>query len=290
MADICTQGVDTGFVGLGFAKVAFLGLVQGITELLPISSTAHMRIVPAVLGWQDPGSAFSAAMQLAALAAVVSYFWGDVRDILFGSLNALTRRDFADRHFRLASWIVLATIPIVIAGVTLSGVLNACNSPLRSLSVIGWSCIVMAILLALAEIFARHKRTIAEASLADALLVGVAQIGALIPGVSRSGSTLTAALGLGFKRAEAARFSFLLGLPAIALAGLKELWELHKIHLDSHGWSVLATGLVVASISAFFAIWGLMRVLERFSAWPFVIYRGLLGVVLLLGVAMGWLA
>ena len=127
MADICTQGVDTGFVGLGFAKVAFLGLVQGITELLPISSTAHMRIVPAVLGWQDPGSAFSAAMQLAALAAVISYFWGDVRDLLFGSLDALTRRDFSDRHFRLASWIVLATIPIVIAGVALSGVLNACN-------------------------------------------------------------------------------------------------------------------------------------------------------------------
>ncbi|WP_095085603.1 undecaprenyl-diphosphate phosphatase [Mesorhizobium sophorae] len=290
MADICTQGVDTGFVGLGFAKVAFLGLVQGITELLPISSTAHMRIVPAVLGWQDPGSAFSAAMQLAALAAVVSYFWSDVRDILFGSLDALTRRDFGDRRFRLALWIVLATIPIVIAGVALSGVLNACNSPLRSLTVIGWACIVMAILLALAEIFASHRRTVGEASLTDALLVGVAQIGALIPGVSRSGSTLTAALGLGFKRAEAARFSFLLGLPAIALAGLKELWELHKVHLDAHGWSVLIVGLVVASVSAFFAIWGLMRVLERFSAWPFVVYRGLLGVVLLLCVAMGWLA
>lgn len=290
MADICTQGVDTGFVGLGFAKVAFLGLVQGITELLPISSTAHMRIVPAVLGWQDPGSAFSAAMQLAALAAVVSYFWSDVRDILFGSLEALTRRYFADRHFRLALWIVLATIPIVIAGVALSGMLNACNSPLRSLTVIGWACIAMAVLLALAEIFASHRRTVGEASLTDALLVGVAQIGALIPGVSRSGSTLTAALGLGFKRAEAARFSFLLGLPAIALAGLKELWELHKVHLDAHGWSVLIVGLVVASVSAFFAIWGLMRVLERFSAWPFVIYRGLLGVVLLLCVAMGWLA
>ncbi|RWC60532.1 undecaprenyl-diphosphate phosphatase [Mesorhizobium sp.] len=289
MADICTQGLDTGFVGLGFAKVAFLGVVQGITELLPISSTAHMRIVPAVLGWQDPGSAFSAAMQLAALAAVVSYFWSDVRDILFGSLEALARRDFADRHFKQALWIVLATIPIVIAGVALSGVLNACNSPLRSLTVIGWACIAMAILLALAEIFARHRRSMGEASLTDALLVGVAQIGALIPGVSRSGSTLTAALGLGFKRAEAARFSFLLGLPAIALAGLKELWELHKVHLDAHGWSVLAVGLAVASISAFFAIWGLMRVLERFSAWPFVIYRGLLGVVLLLGVAMGWL-
>ena len=289
MADVCTQGVDTGFVGLGYAKVAFLGVVQGITELLPISSTAHMRIVPAVLGWQDPGSAFSAAMQLAALAAVVSYFWADVRGVVFGSLAALAQRDFANRYFRLAVGIVLATVPIVIAGLALSSTLNACGSPLRGLAVIGWACIAMAILLALSEIYASHRLTLNQVSILDALLVGVAQVGALIPGVSRSGSTLTAALGLGYTRPEAARLSFLLGIPAIALAGLKELWELHKVHLDAHGWSILAVGLVVASISAFFAIWGLMRILERFSAWPFVIYRGLLGVVLLIGVATGWL-
>jgi undecaprenyl-diphosphatase len=168
-------------------------------------------------------------------------------------------------------------------------VLNTCNSPLRSLSVIGWACIVMAALLALAEIAARHARKTEDASLMDALLVGIAQVGALIPGVSRSGSTLTAALGLGFKREEAARFSFLLGLPAIALAGLKELWELHKAHLDGQGWSVLGVGLLVASISAFVAIWTLMRVLERYSAWPFVIYRAVLGVILLAGLALGWL-
>ncbi|PBB94344.1 undecaprenyl-diphosphatase [Mesorhizobium sp. WSM3864] len=290
MTDVCRQGLDTGFVSLGYAKVAFLGIVQGITELLPISSTAHMRVVPAVLGWQDPGSAFSAAMQLAALAAVISYFWSDVREVAVGSLAALTRRDYANRYFRLAIGIVLATVPIVIAGLALSSVLNACNSPLRGLAVIGWACIAMAVLLALSEIYARHRLTLDKVSVLDALLVGVAQVGALIPGVSRSGSTLTAALGLGYARPEAARLSFLLGLPAIALAGLKELWELHKIHLGAYGWSVLAVGLVVASISAFFAIWGLMRVLERFSAWPFVIYRGLLGVVLLIGVAVGWLS
>ncbi|MDG4881334.1 undecaprenyl-diphosphate phosphatase [Mesorhizobium sp. WSM4884] len=290
MTDVCTQGLDTGFVGLGYAKVAFLGIVQGITELLPISSTAHMRVVPAVLGWQDPGSAFSAAMQLAALAAVISYFWSDVREVAVGSLAALARRDYANRYFRLAIGIVLATVPIVIVGLALSGVLNACNSPLRGLAVIGWSCIVMAVLLALSEIYASHRLTLDKVSVLDALLVGVAQVGALIPGVSRSGSTLTAALGLGYARPEAARLSFLLGLPAIALAGLKELWELHKIHLGAYGWSVLAVGLVVASISAFFAIWGLMRVLERFSAWPFVVYRGLLGVVLLISVAAGWVS
>jgi len=290
MADVCTQGVDTGFVTLGYGKVAVLGVVQGITELLPISSTAHMRVVPALLGWQDPGSAFSAAMQLAALAAVVSYFWKDVTHLLSSSLYAVTNRRFDNQDFRLSVGIVLATIPIVIAGWALAGVLNTCHSPLRSLSVIGWACIVMAILLALAELYARHQRTVANASLADAIMVGIAQAGALIPGVSRSGSTLTAALALGFKRDEAARFSFLVGLPAIALAGFKELWELHKAQLDAHGWSVLAVGLVIASVSAFFAIWGLMRVLERFSAWPFVIYRGLLGVILLIGVSTGWLS
>lgn len=287
MSGACSGGIDTGFVALGHAKVAALGVVQGITELLPISSTAHMRVVPALLGWRDPGSAFSAAMQLAALAAVISYFWGDIRRLAGESLTAARVRDFEDSSLRMVVWIALATVPIVLAGVALSGLLNQCNSPLRSLSVIGWACIGMAVLLALAELAAKHRRTLRDAGFLDAMLVGIAQVGALIPGVSRSGSSLTAALGLGFKREEAARFSFLLGLPAIALAGLKEIWELHKAHLDAHGWSVLAVGLAVASISAFAAIWGLMRILERFSAWPFVFYRGLLGVGLLTAVAMG---
>lgn len=288
MTGACTQGVDTGFVALGYGKVALLGIIQGVTELLPISSTAHMRIVPALFGWQDPGSAFSAAMQLAALAAVVSYFWGDVSQLATNSLRAIANRDFRDQYFRFSLWILLATIPIGIAGLSLSGTLNACGSPLRALEVIGWACIVMAILLALAEIFARHRRTLENTSVIDAMIVGIAQIGALIPGVSRSGSTLTAALALGLKREEAARFSFLLGLPAIALAGFKEFWELHKVQLSVDGWSILLVGLVVASISAFFAIWGLMRILERFSAWPFVIYRGVLGVALIWAVALGY--
>ena len=290
MADACTEGVDTGFVALGYFKVAILGVVQGISELMPISSTAHMRLVPAVLGWQDPGSAFSAAMQMAALAAVISYFWADLRWLATDSLSAARHGRFRDKSFQFVMWIVVATIPIGIAGLALSKVLNKCGSPLRQVSVIGWACLVMALLLAAAEIWARHRRTLKDATLLDALLIGLAQVGALIPGVSRSGSTLTAGLMLGFERAEAARLSFLLGLPAIALAGLKELYELHKVHLGAYGWSVLFVGIVVASISAFFAIWGLMRILENFSSWPFVIYRFLLGVVILIGVYVGWLA
>jgi undecaprenyl-diphosphatase len=276
MATACTNGIDTGFVALGYAKVAVLGVVQGITELMPISSTAHMRIVPALLGWQDPGSAFSAAMQLAALAAVIGYFWRDMQDIVFGSLSALGRRDFSDHSLRFAFGIVIGT-------------LNTCGSPLRGLWVVGVACIVMAVLLGLAELAARHQRSFDRVNLLDCLFVGIAQVGALIPGVSRSGSTLTAALFLGFKRQEAARLSFLLGLPAIALAGFKELEELRHAGLDIHGWAVLGVGLLVASLSAFVAIWGLLRVLERFSAWPFAVYRALIGAVLLAGVATGWL-
>jgi undecaprenyl-diphosphatase len=289
MASACTSGIDTGFVALGYAKVAVLGVVQGITELMPISSTAHMRIVPALFGWQDPGSAFSAAMQLAALAAVIVYFLPDVRDIVFGSLSALARHDFSDQALRLALGIVIGTIPIGLAGLALAKTLNTCGSPLRALWVVGVACIVMAVLLGLAELAARHQRSFDRVGLLDCLWVGIAQVGALIPGVSRSGSTLTAALFLGFRREEAARLSFLLGLPAIALAGFKELHELRHAGLDIHGWAVLAVGLVVASISAFVAIWGLLRILERFSAWPFAIYRALIGFVLLAGVATGWL-
>jgi undecaprenyl-diphosphatase len=289
-AEICTQGLDVGFVELGYAKVAVLGVVQGITELLPISSTAHMRIVPALLGWRDPGSAFSAAMQLAALAAVVSYFWSDVRTVTIGSLAAVARFDFRDWNFRFALGIVLGTVPIVFFGILLSPVLNACNSPLRGLVVIGLASLVMAGLLALAERYTSHMRTMDHVTLKDALIVGLAQAGALIPGVSRSGSTLTAALFLNLNREEAARYSFLLGVPAIALAGIKELYELQKASLDLHGWSILIVGLIVASISAFVAIWGLLRILENFSTWPFVIYRAFIGIVLLVGVAVGWLA
>lgn len=290
MANACSEGVDVGFATLGYAKVAVLGVVQGITELLPISSTAHMRIVPALLGWQDPGSAFSAAMQLAALAAVISYFWRDVTGLVGGTVTALRTGNYASPTWRLAVGIVLATIPIVIGGLLLSPLLNRCDSPLRGIVVIGLSMLVLAVLLGLAERVAKHRRTVEEMRLRDALIVGVAQMGALIPGISRSGSTLTAALFRDLKREEAARFSFLIGIPAIALAGLHEIWVLHKAHIPTEAWHILIFGLVIASLSAFAAIWGLMRFLERFSTWPFVFYRAAIGILLLVGAAAGWLA
>ncbi|ACM35862.1 MULTISPECIES: undecaprenyl-diphosphate phosphatase [Rhizobium/Agrobacterium group] len=287
MADACVVGSATGFVDLSFVQTAFLGVVQGVTELVPVSSSAHMRVVPALLGWPDPGAAFSAAMQMAALVGVISYFWRDIYGLASGSISAVKRRDFENFDFQLVLWILIATLPIIVAGLALSHTLNSCGSPLRSLWAVGLACLVMGGLLAATELLAKHRRDLPSIRPLDILLVGIAQVGALIPGVSRSGATMTAALALGFKREEAARFSFLLGLPAILLAGLKEVWELHKLALDSHGWALLGVGLVAGGISSLIAIWGLMRFLERFSTWPFVIYRIILGVVLLAAAASG---
>ncbi|MDE2133685.1 MAG: undecaprenyl-diphosphate phosphatase [Alphaproteobacteria bacterium] len=285
----CSSSLDTSFVALGSTKVAVLGVVQGISELLPISSTAHMRAIPALLGWPDPGSAFSAAMQLAALVAVIAYFWSDIVMLVRGSLTATARRDWKDRELRLAVALVVATIPIGIAGLLLTKVLNQCNSPLRAPVVVGIACFAMALLMGLAELSAQHKRGSEKLTLLDALLIGMAQVGALVPGFSRSGSTFTASLGLGFRRADAARVSFLLGIPAIVLAGGRELWLLHQAGLSAYGWQVLGIGLAVSSVSAYFAIWGLMRFLQNFSTWPLVIYRALFGLVLIVGAGLHWI-
>jgi undecaprenyl-diphosphatase len=285
----CSANIDASFVALGPAKIAFLGVVQGITELLPVSSTAHMRAIPALFGWPDPGSAFSAAMQLAALVAVVTYFWSDITPIFVGSARAVRTRQWLDPALRRGIAIIIATIPIVIAGILLSDTLNTCNSPLRTPMVVGIACLVMALLMAGAEFFARHEREAGKLRIWDALLIGIAQVGALIPGFSRSGSTLTAALSLGFKRQDAAHISFLLGIPAIALAGGREIWFLYQAGLSLYGWQVLAIGLATSSASAFVAIWGLMRFLKTFSTWPLVFYRAAFGLLLIVGAGMHWI-
>ncbi|NMF60383.1 undecaprenyl-diphosphate phosphatase [Pseudanabaena yagii] len=284
-----SETIDLGFVELGWLKVIFLGIVQGITELLPISSTAHLRIVPSLLGWQDPGTAFSAAMQLASLGAVLAYFWQDIKSLVGSSIKAIAHQDYQSQSLRLTLGLLIGTIPIVIVGLLLKKTLDAPNSPLRSLTVIGIASIVMSILLAIAELRGSRKRDFKRLALLDGLLVGIAQTLALIPGVSRSGSTLTAGLFLNMERETAARFSFLLGLPAIILGGAVELHSLSKAGLDLNGWLILGTGLLSASISAFLAIFGLLRYLEKQSTWIFVWYRLIMGIFLIIGAALGFL-
>lgn len=285
----CPSDVNLGFVELGWFKVIILGIIQGITELLPISSTAHLRIVPALLGWKDPGSVFSAAMQLASLAAVVSYFWQDIKKLMGATVRAISEQNYQDHNFRLVIGVLVGTIPIGIAGLLLKKSLNACNSPFRALVVVGISSIVMSLLLAVAEKIGKRDRDFTQLSLQDGIWVGVSQALALVPGVSRSGSTLTSGLFLGMERETAAKFSFLLGLPAIILAGALELHTLFKAGLDTNGWITLIIGLITASISAFAAIYGLLRYLEKNSTWVFVWYRLLMGIFLLVSVRMGFL-
>ncbi len=201
-----------------------LGIVQGLTEFLPISSTAHLKVVPVLLGWGDPGVAFTAVIQLGSIVAVIGYFRSDLAEVSGGVLRAFRHGQWRDPPARLGLAIALGTVPILLGGLGIKLLLPGYEtSPLRSLEAIAIVSIVMALLLAVAELVGRRRRRLEAVTPRDGLLVGLAQALALIPGVSRSGSTLTAALFDGWQRAAAARFSFLLGIPAITLAGLVEL-------------------------------------------------------------------
>jgi len=267
-------------------QAVVLGLVQGLTEFLPISSTAHLRIIPALLGWDDPGAAYSAVIQLGTVLAVLIYFWKDIARIVAGFFRGLVRRDpLGDTDSRLAWMIILGTIPIGLAGILFK---DRIETSLRSLYVISGSLIVLALLLLAAERIASHKRGINELSLKDGIVVGLWQMLALIPGASRSGTTITGALFLGLKREDAARFSFLLGLPATTLAGLFELAHLLKLDASARpSNAVMIVGTVVSFISGMAAIAGLLRFLRSRTTMVFVAYRVGLGVLLLVLLGAG---
>lgn len=281
--------IDCGFVDLGYFKIIILGIVQGITELLPISSTAHLRIVPAFLGWQDPGLPFTGAVQLASFFAVMVYFRKEIWNIFSGTMRSIQTKNFATTEFRLGIGIILGTVPVGVIGLLLKSILNSPNSPLRSIYVIGISCIVMGALFIIAEKVSKHQRDFNQLTFRDCMIVGFAQVAALIPGVSRSGATITAGLFLGLKRETAAGFSFVLGVPVIVAAGLKQVQEMYNAGLSTHGWSVLAVAILTASIAAFLAVFGLMKYLETRSTLIFAWYRLILGFILILGAGFNFL-
>ena len=262
-----------------------LGVVQGLTEFLPISSTAHLKVVPVVLGWGDPGVAVTAVIQLGSILAVIGFFREDLRLVLAGVSAGVRERQWQDPQARLGVAIALGTIPIVLAGLAIKiWVRNFDQSPLRSLGSIAVVSIVMALLLALAEQIGSRRRLLQQVQVRDGLLVGLAQALALIPGVSRSGSTLTASLFDGWNRSDAARFSFLLGIPAISIAGLVELKEAFSQPLAG-GVLPLLVGIASSAVVSWLAIAWLLRFLQNHSTWWFVGYRLFFGLALLL-----WLA
>lgn len=266
-------------------EAAVLGVVQGLTEFLPISSSGHLRIVPALFGWDDPGAAFTAVIQLGTMAAVLAYFWRDIGRIATTWARSLVRPELrGELDARMGWYIGLGTIPIGLAGVAFE---HQIEGGARNLWLIGSALIVLGFVLLLAERMGSRRRELRSAHLRDAILVGIAQALALIPGVSRSGATITAGMFLGFNREAAARFSFLLSIPAVVLSGLYEMGDIGKGGVDV-GPTIVAT--VLAFVSGYASIAWLLGFLTTHTMKGFVVYRVALGALVLSLVATGVVA
>ena len=271
---------------MSILQAIVLGIVQGVTEFLPISSTGHLRIVPAFLGWDDPGAAFTAVTQLGTMAAVLLYFREDLLRIARAWLRSLRDRSArSELDARLGWYIVLGTIPIGIFGVLFK---DRIETGARDLYLIGVALIVLGLVLLLAEKVGKRDRSMEQIETKDGFVVGMAQALALIPGVSRSGATITAGLFLGLDRSSAARFSFLLSIPAVVLSGLLELGSILS---GEEGQDTGATALIVATVFAFLsgyaAIALLLRYLSNHTMVIFVVYRVALGALVLVLVSSG---
>ena len=264
-------------------EAIILGIVQGLTEFLPISSSGHLRIVPALLGWDDPGTAFTAVIQLGTMAAVVIYFWRDLWRIgttWLASLRDPERRRHPDA---LMGWyLIVATIPIGLFGLAFA---DQIESGARDLRLIAGTLIVLGLLLALAERLGNRVKTIDEVGAKEGLLIGLAQSLALVPGVSRSGATITAGLFLGFTREAAARFYFLLSVPAVVTSGLYQLKDVGAGDGPGPAATVIAT--LVSFAVGYAAIAWLLRWLVRHTTNVFVVYRLALGSLIIVLLATG---
>lgn len=264
-------------------QAIILAILQGLTEFLPISSSAHLILPSQLLGWPDQGLAFDVAVHVGTLLAVMSYFRHDLVKLTQGFVDStfLTKPNMDGK---LAWCIILATIPAGLVGVCLNGTIE---TYLRDSIVIATTTIVFGLLLWYADRKPDLTKTLSEISFKQAVMIGCAQALALIPGTSRSGITITAAMLMGFDRQSAARFSFLLSIPLILLAGSYKTYELltttHPIP-----WSFIFIGALVSCISAYVCIYLFLKLIEQLSMTPFVIYRLLLGAFLFLGVFMGW--
>jgi undecaprenyl-diphosphatase len=261
-------------------QALLLGIVQGLTEFLPVSSTAHLRIVPFYMGWEDPGAAFSAVIQLGTLAAVFIYFSPDIKRLIIAALAGIQHRNLSHSpESRLAWSIIPGTIPIAVLGLSFKDYIE---NEARGLPIIATSLIVLALFLILAERIGRQSRSMRFLGFWQIQLIGLCQALALIPGCSRSGSTIMGGLFIGLKHQEAARFSFILGLPAIGGSGLLELKSLVEDGIGGAGLINIAIGVLAAAISGYLSIGLLMRVIQRYGTDYFSVYRIALGGIILL--------
>lgn len=256
-------------------QTAILAIIQGLTEFLPISSSAHLILPSQLLGWPDQGLAFDVGVHVGTLLAVMIYFRAEVFTLLKAWLRSLTGT--IDAEGRLAWLVILATLPAIFAGFLLGGLIDQYG---RSILVIAATTLIFGVLLGWADARRTEKRSTEGLGVRDACLIGLAQAVALIPGTSRSGITITAALMLGFDRQSAARFSFLLSIPVILGAGSLKGVELYQAGAGAY-WLQVGIGALIAGLSALACIHLFLKWLDRVGMKPFVIYRLLLGVVLL---------
>ena len=271
---------------MSWLEAIVLGLVQGLTEFLPVSSSGHLRVTSAVFFGNDAGAAFTAVTQLGTEAAVLIYFWPDIWRLVKAWVAGLRDRRARDLDYRLAWYVIIGTLPISILGVLFK---SAIEGPARKLYLIGTSLIVFGVVLGLAERYGRQRRPVEDLTLRDGVLMGLAQSLALLPGVSRSGGTVSAGLFLGLQRPAAVRFSFLLAIPAVTAAGLFSLPDI----ADTSGPGAQPTALqmIVATLVAFAVgyatIAWLLRYVENHTVYVFVWYRLILGLLVLLAVTGG---
>jgi undecaprenyl-diphosphatase len=268
-------------------KAIVLGVIQGLTEFLPISSSAHLRIFPELFGWGDPGAAFTAVIQIGTELAVLLFFRKDIWRIGSTWARSLVQPEYRGRFDARMGWfIIVGSLPIVVLGVTLKDVIER---DFRNLWIIGTTLVVLGIVLGIADRVGANRKAIREITLRDAVLMGLAQAMALIPGVSRSGATISMGRFLGYEREAATRYAFLLAIPAVVGAGLFELPEIPNGD-NAYGWVPTITATVVSFLVGYAAIAWLLRYVSTHSYTPFVIYRVVLGSATLLLVATGVLA
>jgi undecaprenyl-diphosphatase len=257
-------------------QIVILALLQGFTEFLPISSSAHLILVPHLTDWPDQGLAFDVAVHVGTLVAVISYFYKEVGQVARGSLG-MVYRPLATANTPMAWYLFIGTIPVVVIAYFMQPIVETL---FRNPLIIAAATIVFALVLWWSVLVGRQQRTLGELGFKDAIWIGLSQAVALIPGTSRSGITMTAGLFLGLNRDAAARFSFLLSIPVIALAGVKQTYDL----LNSAGeveWQALIFGAFLAAVSAWLAIHFFLSLIQKLGFMPFILYRLALGGLLL---------
>jgi undecaprenyl-diphosphatase len=264
-------------------RVILLGILQGFTEFLPVSSSGHLVIIPHVLGWEDPGLALNVMLHLGTMVAIVAYFFQDLWQLFVAALRSLQRRTLVDPYARVAWMLVVATIPGAVLGLLLEDFFEELFG--RPVAAAGF-LLGTSLLLVLSEYFSSRERLMTTLSWLEAIVIGFAQALAIMPGLSRSGSTISAGLLLGLRREDATRFSFLLAVPIILGSGLYQVVKL--VFGDATGLTVsvpvMLAGMVAAGLSGYLAIAGLLAYVRRHSLLPFAVYTAALALLVLSGV------